>query len=257
MHPWVFGKESGISTFMVCLTLALCAMILWVARDARRRHWTSANALDALWFALPIGLLGARIGHLLFSRPQEVWSTPSALWSLTEGFSGLSGGLCAAACTWFYTRIRGLSFAELMDIYAPGVVLGLVFVRLGCLSAGCCFGRAIADSGLPWGVIYPNSAPLPAALQGISLHPLPAYEALACLGLFIVLRLLCSRISTPGRLGLWAMFGYGLIRATTEGMRHPDAAASLSNSGWPVHVLTSLLVAAVAGGLLLFTKRGS
>ncbi|MGB9628203.1 MAG: prolipoprotein diacylglyceryl transferase family protein, partial [Thermodesulfobacteriota bacterium] len=62
------------------------------------------------------------------------------------------------------------------------IALGLFFGRLGCFSAGCCYGR---KTSLPWAVVFkdPNSlAPL-----NVSLHPVQLYEAGMGLGLFFLL----------------------------------------------------------------------
>ena len=37
------------------------------------------------------------------------------------------------------------------DVFAPGIALGHAIGRVGCLFAGCCFGR---PTSLPWGIVF-------------------------------------------------------------------------------------------------------
>ena len=65
---------------------------------------------------------------------------------------------------------------------APSIALGQVFGRLGCLAAGCCFGR---PTTLPWAVRFTHPEAL--APLGVPLHPTQLYEALAALFIFLLL----------------------------------------------------------------------
>ena len=63
------------------------------------------------------------------------------------------------------------------DVFAPGIALGHVVGRLGCLMAGCCFGR---PTSVPWAITF-HSDPAAAANVGtplgVPLHPTQLYEA--------------------------------------------------------------------------------
>jgi phosphatidylglycerol:prolipoprotein diacylglycerol transferase len=52
------------------------------------------------------------------------------------------GGLtCAAAVAYWYGKKHDIDFLRLSDIGLPTVSLGSAFGRLGCFSAGCCWGK--------------------------------------------------------------------------------------------------------------------
>ena len=54
-----------------------------------------------------------------------------------------------------YAKVKNLSFARILDMYAPAIAIGHTFGRVGCFLQGCCFGKPCS-----WGVVYPgNSAP--------------------------------------------------------------------------------------------------
>ena len=62
------------------------------------------------------------------------------------------------------------------DVFAPGIALGHVIGRLGCLFAGCCFGR---PTDVPWAITFTDefAAQNVGTPLGIPLHPTQLYEA--------------------------------------------------------------------------------
>src|SRR6185312_6847665 len=66
-------------------------------------------------------------------------------------YGGLIGAL--VVLTW-YVRSQRLSWLAVGDAIVPGVALGHGIGRLGCFSAGCCWGK---PTSLPWGVTFRNA----------------------------------------------------------------------------------------------------
>jgi phosphatidylglycerol:prolipoprotein diacylglycerol transferase len=97
--------------------------------------------------------------------------------SLARSGGVFYGGLILAVVVafWYIGRHR-LPFWTTCDVFAPGIALGHVTGRLGCLAAGCCYG---SPTDVPWAITFTN--PLAAANVGtplgIALHPTQVYEA--------------------------------------------------------------------------------
>ena len=154
------------------------------------------------------------------------------------------GGLILAVVVafWYIARHR-LPFWTTCDVFAPGIALGHVTGRLGCLAAGCCYGK---PTDVPWAIIFTN--PLAAANVGtplgIPLHPTQIYEAGAEL-LILVLLLATERRGRPfaGRT-FWAyMFLYAVSRFVIEiyrGDPRGDGVRHLSTSQFISLVLAPL-----------------
>ena len=72
------------------------------------------------------------------------------------------------------------------DVFAPAIALGHGIGRLGCFSAGCCWG---VQCDLPWAVTFTN--PVAHDLVGVPLnvplHPTQLYEAFAEFAIFGIL----------------------------------------------------------------------
>lgn len=77
-------------------------------------------------------------------------------------FGGIIGGILAIIG---YCRIKKLSAIDYMDLMVPSVALAQGFGRLGCLLAGCCYGRE-TDSII--GIVFKHSSFAP---NGVKLLP--------------------------------------------------------------------------------------
>ena len=119
----------------------------------------------------------------------------------------------------WYVAKHQLPFWTTCDVFAPGIALGHVTGRLGCLAAGCCYGK---PASVPWAITFTN----PLATQnvgtplGIPLHPTQLYEAGAEL-LILVLLLATERRGRAfaGRTFWGYMFLYAVSRYIIENFR--------------------------------------
>jgi phosphatidylglycerol:prolipoprotein diacylglycerol transferase len=102
------------------------------------------------------------------------------------------------------------------DLIAPGIALGHVVGRLGCLLAGCCYGK---PTGVAWAITFTDpvaSVNVGTPLQ-IPLHPTQIYDAGAELLILFVL-LLTERRGRPfpGRTFWLYMLLYAISRYVIE-----------------------------------------
>jgi phosphatidylglycerol:prolipoprotein diacylglycerol transferase len=108
------------------------------------------------------------------------------------------------------------------DLFAPGIALGYMVGRLGCLMAGCCFGK---ETTVAWAITFTDPAanlnvgtPL-----NVPLHPTQVYESLAGLGIFLALLALERRgRGFPGRTFWMFVLLYSVSRFVIEFYRGDD-----------------------------------
>ena len=102
------------------------------------------------------------------------------------------------------------------DVFAPGIALGHVIGRMGCLFAGCCFGR---PTNVPWAITFHSeyAAQNAGTPLNVPLHPTQLYEAGAEL-LILWLLLATERRGRPfpGRTFWGYMLLYGVSRFIIE-----------------------------------------
>jgi phosphatidylglycerol:prolipoprotein diacylglycerol transferase len=86
---------------------------------------------------------------------------------------------------------------ETADVFAPAIALGHGIGRLGCFTAGCCWG---IECQRPWAVTFTNPAAneLVGVPLGRPLHPTQLYEAFAE---FCIFGILYWRSGQPHRKG--------------------------------------------------------
>ena len=101
------------------------------------------------------------------------------------------------------------------DVFAPGIALGHAVGRLGCLMAGCCFGK---PASVPWAITFTNPAAVAQGTTlGVPLHPTQLYEA-GAEALILAFLLVFERRGRafPGRTFWTYMLLYGVTRFIIE-----------------------------------------
>ena len=173
------------------------------------------RVLDLGIYIIIAALVGAKL--LLLVVDFDQFKDPRELLNLARLGGVFYGGLLLAVAVafWYISRHR-MPFWTTCDVFAPGIALGHVTGRLGCLAAGCCYGK---PTDVPWAIVFTN--PLAAANVGtplgIPLHPTQLYEAGAAL-IILTLLLLTERRGRPfaGRTFWSYMFLYAVSRYIIE-----------------------------------------
>jgi phosphatidylglycerol---prolipoprotein diacylglyceryl transferase len=214
----------------------------WVAvRQADRTGpavlpgFARSDLVDLAFYVLLAGVAGSRVLFVLleaghFARlcvDRGDCLAPLRIWDGGLVFYG--GVLAAALVTARFVRRRRWSFAVMGDILAPALALGHAVGRLGCLMAGCCFGKVCAAAGPPCLAFPPGSiahSHLGAAGQLAAgatatppLHPTQLYESAALIALFFLLVLWRRRQRFFGQLFAIYLLAYGLLRFVLEVFR--------------------------------------
>jgi phosphatidylglycerol:prolipoprotein diacylglycerol transferase len=164
------GKGEGfpVHTYGLMLMAGFGTAILVSARLAQR-EWGGAEGLRrrndvmdlAVWVVLG-GIGGSKILFILVTPKDFLDALASGnLWkvlgALGGGFVFYGGLIGAALAVWWFCRSRKIPFLRLADVIIPTVALGQAFGRLGCFSAGCCWGKP-ASMHVPWAVRFPGSS---------------------------------------------------------------------------------------------------
>ena len=202
MLPKIFSLGPfTLHTYGLMMALALLSGIYVAGRLAPR----AGLAREMVWnlgvYMALAGLVGSKL--LMIAGEWRYYSEhPTQIFSfstLQAGGTFYGGLLLAIAVAVFYIRKQGASFAALADACSPGIALGLVLARLGCFSAGCCWGK---PTEVAWGVTFANpySAQIVGVPLGIALHPTQLYESALSLLIFGALLLLWRRRSFPGQI---------------------------------------------------------
>ena len=220
MHPVLFDLGPvTVYTYGVLLAAAYLLGLQLARVRARARGLDANRVLDLGIYIIISALIGAKL-LLLVTDFRTFTSNPRELLTLARSGGVFYGGLIlAVTVALLYIRRIGLPLWTTCDVFAPGIAVGHVVGRFGCLFAGCCFGK---PTKMPWGITFTD--PFAAANVGtplnVPLHPTQIYEAGAELLILIVL-LATERKGRayPGRTFWLYMLLYAISRFIIEFFR--------------------------------------
>lgn len=194
-----------IYIFGVMISLGFLAGIYISQREARRKGLDEELLYSFLLYAVLAGIIGARLAFVLIYDPGYYISNPAQILMISHGGLSIHGGIIGGVIAGIYfTRRHRLSFWQLADTLAPGLILGQAIGRIGC----DVFGYAMARP-YPWGVMA----------DGKLLHPAQAYEFILNFALFLYLWRIRGKVKFEGQLFIHYFIIYNLIRGTIEFFR--------------------------------------
>jgi phosphatidylglycerol---prolipoprotein diacylglyceryl transferase len=255
-------------TYGVLAALGLVAALLAARVLARKSGLDPDKVWNLGLLTVLTALFGAKL-LLILVNWSDFRAHPLWMLCLTTIRSGgvFAGGLGLAFLAGVaYARYAHLPLRRTMDVAAPALALGHAIGRLGCFTAGCCYGR---PTTMPWGVVFDsriaaiwNGTPL-----HVRLHPTQLYESAVEFFLFFVLTWLLSRRDGAAQnhgvvrlqlhdgeiMGVWLFF-YGLARFFVEFYRDDPGRGSAFGGLLTVTQLLAMGMV-IAGGLLWIQRR--
>src|SRR5688500_9904883 len=223
MHPILFNA-GPVTIYSYGVLLASAYLLgLWLAvKRAKAAGIDPTRIMDLLIWVIIAALVGAKALLFIvdFNHFTSSWQEFS---SLLRSGGVFYGGLIAAivVCIWQLRKHR-LPLWSSGDLFAPGIALGYMVGRLGCLMAGCCYGKPTA---VAWAITFTDPAanlnvgtPL-----NVPLHPTQIYESLAGLLILGVLLFVERRgRAFPGRTFWLFVLLYSVFRFVIEFYRGDD-----------------------------------
>jgi phosphatidylglycerol---prolipoprotein diacylglyceryl transferase len=245
VHP-VLARLGGfeLHTYVVFLALGGLAWLRFLGRSfpalfpaaGRAEFWLLANAVA----------LSGYVGGRLFGMAIGAGGTDEGLPTY-----GVLGGLVAGTLLW--ARFRRLDPLRLLDSVLVPAPIAHAMARLGCLAAGCCYGRPAFS--LPWAVRFHDpSSCVPAVLLGIPLQPTQLYEAVGDILIALALMVVFLPRVADGRFrggsaALAYLVLYGALRFLTDYARGDEGV--IPGLGLVLSQVLSLVVVAASALLEL------
>jgi prolipoprotein diacylglyceryl transferase len=242
-----------VRAYALCIIAGIIVAMLIANRRWRARGGTGEGLETVLVVAIPCGIVGARLYHVL--TDYELYFGPGRhavdalkIWNGGLGIWGAVAG--GAAGAYVVARRRGIRFPALLDTLAPAVLVAQAIGRLGNWFNQELFGR---PTTLPWALEI-DAAHRPAGYASFAtFHPTFLYELVWDLLVALVLVLLDRRF----RLGHGKVFAlyvalYSAGRFFIEALRI-DTVNEIG--GFRLNNYTSLIAFVVAVVVLLWLVR--
>lgn len=269
IHFLLFGDERVIRWYGIILMLGAVAGSWLATKSAKQRGHDPEIVWDLLTYLLVGGIVGARLWHVFTPPPSQLVLDQATgelvnpyfaggaiqildILSVWKGGLGIPGAVIGgAAVLYFYTKKRGLRFAEWADIAAPSLPLGQAIGRWGNFFNQELYG---APTNLPWAIRIDEAHRVPGYEQFEYYHPLFLYESILNLANMFFLLWLSRRYADRlknGDIFLTYLVTYPLIRFFLDFLRLD---ASLVG-GININQTVMAVVAACAGAALFLRHR--
>ena len=225
MFPELFkipGIGVTIHTYGFLLAIAFILALWLTARFAERDGLPKNRVYDLGLYILLSALVGAKV-VMLITEWNELggWRRVFSLDLLSSGGVFYGGLLFALVTSIFLMKIWRLPWRKAADAFAPGIAMGHAIGRLGCFSAGCCWGKPTNS----WiGVHFTEKAseltgvPVTNTETGLPLYLVPTQliEAVINVLIFVFLLWLRKRRQFDGQIIFAYLMIYSVARFTIE-----------------------------------------
>ncbi|MBF0106368.1 MAG: prolipoprotein diacylglyceryl transferase [Deltaproteobacteria bacterium] len=219
MFPFIINKGVFVipAFFFMVMLGVLCATFYLYFR-AKKMGFSQVVALDVGIVGAIFGILGSRVFHVFFEAFWFYKEDPLRFFEFWRGgfvsFGAYIGGVAAILT---YLKLRRLPVFKYADFIALSVPFLILFIRIGCLGAGCCFGKQ-TDFFIHLVFTDPHSdagSKFPAA----HLHATQIYDMINALVCFTVVHWRYHRKKFDGEIMLLLYITYSFLRGLIECLR--------------------------------------
>ncbi|GAA4680296.1 prolipoprotein diacylglyceryl transferase [Frondihabitans cladoniiphilus] len=208
--------------YALCILVGIVIAIVLTNGRLKRRGVESGVILDIAIWAVPIGLIGGRLYHVV-THPHDYFYAGANLWNvfaIWEGGLAIFGSILAGTLgAYIGCRRAKVDFVTFADALMPGLLLAQAFGRLGNYFNQELYG---SPTTLPWGLQISTSSPAyPAGLPaGTLFQPLFLYEMVwNIIGALLIMALGRRIAFKRGQVLASYLVWYGCARAVLESLR--------------------------------------
>lgn len=244
-----------IHTYAICILVGIVAAVIITQRRLAERGAPSGVVLDIIIWAVPIGIVGARLYHVFTHVGDYFYPGANLLnvFAIWDGGNALYGSLLGGALgAYIGCRKSGIRFWAFADALAPAMLVAQAIGRLGNWFNHELFGL---PTTFPWGLqIESSNAKFPAGLPaGTLFQPLFLYEIIwNLIGLGLLLLIERKFRLQWGRLFALYLIWYGLGRSWLEAIRIDPTSDGMF--GIPANIWASFV--AIIIGIIWLVVQG-
>lgn len=237
-----------IRWYSVLILIAFIIGYGLIVNRCKKKGISTTKISDMCFYLVFVCILGARIYYCLFNLDYYSKNILD-IFKIWEGGLAIHGGIIAGIVyIYFYTRKNKIPLLDVLDVFAPALVLGQAIGRWGNFFNQEAFGPETTLSTLK-NLHIPNFIIDGMYIDHAYHQPTFLYESLSCLIIFIIIIILRNLKSIkPGQIASIYLIGYGIIRYFIESLRQD----SLMLFNFKVAQIVSIFMIII--GLILFIR---
>jgi phosphatidylglycerol:prolipoprotein diacylglycerol transferase len=220
MKPFLFhiGPIGVPAFFFMIMIAALSSTFYMYHLMKKEKGLDPVVALDFGIIGIIASVVGSRALHILVENPAYYWEKPIRVFYFWQGgFVSLGAYLFTFISLLVYLRVRKLNPWPYIDQLARVTPIIIFFVRMGCLCAGCCYGKP-TDFFLHLTFSHPESA-AGSLYSGVPLHATQIYNMFNAVVMFTVLWFVFKHRRYYGQVLVGFFLYYGVSRFIIEFLR--------------------------------------
>lgn len=258
----VFGFE--IAYYGIIMGCSILLGLFLAEREAKRTGQNPDTYTDMVIYAIVVSIICARAYYVIFSWDNYKDDLLS-IFNLRQGGIAIYGAIIGAVSTvYVYSRVKKLSFTQLLDTACIGLAAGQILGRWGNFFNREAFGGytdGLLAMRLPVSAVRAGEiteemwahVQVIGGEQFIQVHPTFLYESLWNLGVICFLYWYRTRKKFRGELFLTYLLGYGLGRIWIEGLRTDQL--QIGSTGIPVSQLLAGVLIVFAAVMIFLGRR--
>jgi phosphatidylglycerol:prolipoprotein diacylglycerol transferase len=242
-----------IHTYGFLIAVGFLVGLTFAVQQAKKEDISSDKIIDLGFYILLAAIIGSRLLFILINLGYYI-KNPMDIFKIWQGGLVFYGGLMLALpAAILYVKKNGMGVWKTADIFAPSIAIAHVFGRLGCFSAGCCYGKTAA--ALPWAIIFTNPGCL--APTNVPLHPTQLYEAAGEFFNFLILLTLRRYKSFNGQVFITYILLYSVLRFIVEFFRGDVERGFISHYLSVSQGISILMFLVGLSGFIILRRRGA
>ena len=261
VYPVLFQIGSlVIPSYGVCAAVGVLLALALAHATSRLAGMHPRHAWNMLVLAVFAALAGSRL-FLIAMNLSDLRRHPRWLLAVSMVHHPLIaavGILCGSIAVLAYARWLRLPLAQVADVFAAPLSLGLAAEQAGALLAGSDFGGESPHTSILAAITYSSdlAARWSGTPLGIPLYPVQAYAAIGAL-LLAAIAYAWLRISrrSGDAAGVW-LIGAGVMLFVTESFRDWEGRGALFHGALDIPQLAAVIMV-LSGGAILFEWHAS
>ena len=209
----------NIYWYSICILFGVITAYLLILNESKKHDINKNFINDLMFYALIIGIIGARLYYVLFNLDYYLSNVGEILKVYNGGLAIHGGIICGLITVYYYCKKKNYNFYRILDIAAPAVIIAQAIGRWGNFFNKEAYGSQTTLQFLK-SIYIPNFIIKGMYIDNSYYLPTFYFESILCIIGFILIMIIRKNknIKLGFQIGFYFIY-YGIIRFFIEILR--------------------------------------